>query len=183
MNTTRPALLIFPRAFTVREGKVVLQSAVLSGNPEVPIIARTHASSGALRARMQVWSELIHTGEHDPIGHDRLCVHVALSLSSAWIRRPAEELLHTICESAGELHLWLASTERTLLAANRLVRIPRFSDKTVRFVFAPLFETAAALADLLKEDAKERGRLWKRAMEEKLGAESPHHARFRLKFS
>lgn len=182
MNTTRPVLFIFPRAFTVREGKVVLQSAVPSGNPGVPIIARTHVSSGTLRARMQVWSELVHAGEHDPVGHDRLSVHLALSLSSAWIRRPAGELLHTICESSGELHLWLASTERTLLAANRLVRLPRFSDETIHFAFAPLFDTAAALNNHLKDDTKKRRRLWERAMEEGLAAESPHQARFRLKF-
>lgn len=182
MKTISPVLFIFPRMFTVREGKVALQQVVPFGDRYVPLLSRTHASHGPLWAKMQVWSELIHAGKHDPIGRDRLCVHVALSLSSVWMRRSAEELLHTICESAEEFHLWLVSMQKALIAANHLVRLPRFPDETIRFVFAPLFDTVAALNNSLDAAAEERRRLWEQAVEEGTVAESLHQARFRIKF-
>lgn len=162
MKTTRPARFILPRIFTVREGKVVLQPTMPFGNKEVPVISRTHVFHGPLRARMQVWGELIHISEHDPVGRDRLHVHLALSLSTVWIRGRAEELLDTTCESTGEFHLWLTSVQKTLIAANHLVRLSRFSDETICLVFASLFDTVAKLENSLQADAEERRQLWEK---------------------
>lgn len=159
MKTPTVTPFFFPRLFTIRQDKVVWLPSDPRKTDKLPMISRTHVFLTTLKIRMDVWVELLHE-EDNPVGDDRLHINLTLSLSTVWIRRPVEELLHTTCDSTRQFHLWLTSVRNAMVAANHLAQLPRFPDGAIRLAFAPLFDTVAQLDEDLKGARAERRRLW-----------------------
>ncbi len=172
-----------PRAFLVRDNLVQIRPNLTTGDKRVHKISETTASLSPLTATMQIWVELLHSGKNDPVGHDRLHVHLTLSVRRIWIGNPARELLHTECDSAKEFEKWLVSIKRALIAENHLAILPRFPDETLESVFAPFFDAAAALRSILREDLLVRMGLWIQHSIKQESRMSPLPNRLTLKFS
>lgn len=162
MKTATVTQESFPREFLVCDNLVQIRPNLTVGDKRVHKISETTALLSPLAATMQIWVELLHSGKNDRIGHDRLHVHLTLSLRRTWIGNPASELLHTECNSAKEVEKWLASAKCALIAGNHFALVPRLPDETIKSVFAPFFDAAAALRSALAEDLIVRMGLWVR---------------------
>lgn len=181
MKTSYSVAQIFPRAFWIGGNKVLLRPSTSSDKEYVPTIVRVHSSLAPLKVEMTIFAELIHSGADDPLGHDRLHAQLAFVLERIFIGNPAQELLYAERDSSESLHEWLASTKRTFLAANHFAKFRRFPDETIDSVFAPLFDTLAALTCSLNEALKSRTALWET---HSLNTKSlPLQERFKLRFS
>ena len=149
----------FPRAFRVWKGKVcTLPSTSFEDNHE-PMVAKTHSVFSPLTATMQIFADLIHLGNSDPVGMD--CFHVSLTLSiqTTFIRHPASGSFSPECDSLAGVNTWLSTVKKAFLVANRFAILPRFPDRAIEEVFTPLFDTVSELHQRLDASRREREQL------------------------
>lgn len=156
MKTAICSTEFFSRVFRVLKGRILLQPSVPFGDKYVPTVSKTHSSLLPLEVTMQVFAELIHLGEDDPVGRDRLYVSLMLSIRPTFIRNLASESLSIECDSPDKVGEWLSTIKKAFLAANRFAILPRLSDETIELVFSPLFDTVAELHCRLNTSQKER---------------------------
>lgn len=180
MKTPISTSLIHPLTFQFEHGKVLQQPTSLFGREPVPLVAETHASLPPLRTALRVWAELIHNGDDDPVGHDRLTVHLTISIARVFISSRAERQLSTQCEEPQKLHLWIATVRDAFRVGTDCSIVPGFSVEKIDGVFAPLFDTAAALVVSLGSAHGIRKALWRSYMSSLSCFPNGH--RFRLRF-